>query len=118
MGGPELAAGPLHARVLAALGTRDFRGLQGLLAGSADAEVARAFAALQPLEKAVCFKLLPRLRALALFPALSFQDRFLMIQAFPLEAVQPVLEDAPEEARALFHRLGPEDLSRLLELAV
>lgn len=138
MGGPELvpsaelrvpAAGPdgrttppasrpLAQRLLEALGRRDFAALKALLARTPDAELLACWGGLAAVERAAAFKLLPRERALGLFARMPFDEQFLMIQAFPLESIAPLIEDAAPSARELFHRLTPEDMGAMLALAL
>lgn len=57
------------------------------------------------MEKAVIFKLLTPSRAMKIFSALSFEDRYFMFEAFPLQSIAPVLEGLPVRERRMFHQL-------------
>lgn len=92
---------------------RKFVELEADLAKLSSAEAARAIAALAPLEKLIAFKLLDASRALEVFDALPFEDRYLVLCGFPLQSIAPVLEDLTYAQRRPFVQLPRDFYERM-----
>lgn len=87
------------------LRARDYAALEPELAAAALPALAKAWPALEPMEKLVAFKLLGAARALELYALLPFAERYFLLGGFPLQSIAPVLEG-----------LGPLERRRFVQL--
>lgn len=90
------------------LAGKDYPALERLLAGQKPKETAALWPRLSQLERLVVFKLLDASRALEVFDLLPFEDQYLLLCGFPLQAIAPVLEGLPFAQRRPFVQL-PRD---------
>ncbi|MBI3549952.1 MAG: hypothetical protein HY078_13020 [Elusimicrobia bacterium] len=103
------------ARIRELFASRDYALLKTELAKAAPQELARAWPALAPMEKAACFKLIDAPEdAMAFFKTLPFEERYFLLGAFDLGALAPLLEDAPPKVRSLFRRMPEEAYGEML----
>lgn len=71
-------------------------------------DLAAAWPALAPMEKAVAFKLLDPKPALDFYSRLPFVEKYFLLCAFDPNSIAPVLENLSPAERSLFHRLPEE----------
>lgn len=92
---------PTPASIRAALSRRAFAELKDALAAS-PAGLAGLWPELTPLERAVCWRLLPPGAVAAAATALSAAARWEAYLASSVDCAAPYLEDAPRSARKYF----------------
>jgi len=101
---------PLVKELLAG---KKYAALEARLAETPVKELARLVPALPAMDRLIVFKLLDASRAMEVFGELSFEDKYLVFCAFPLQAVAPALEGlSPAELRP-FVQLPREDYDRM-----
>ncbi len=79
--------------------------LRAWLAGADLAALARSWPRLDSLRKLLLFKLLAAPRAMELYGRLTFREKYFLFCGFPINAIAPVLEDAPPALRRAFVQL-------------
>lgn len=95
---------------------REYSSLRDWLAAADLGDLAEAWAALEPMQKLVSFKLLPAPRALEFYAGLSVDEKYFLLCAFDLGSISPVLEELSPEDSALFVELPPAAYDRMLHL--
>ncbi len=78
-------------------------------------ELRRRWTALDPMEKALCFKLLDEERAMALYESLPLEERYFLLCSFPEGSIAPVARALPPAERGLFSRLSPAAYERMIK---
>ncbi|MFA6092866.1 MAG: hypothetical protein WCU88_05565 [Elusimicrobiota bacterium] len=73
---------------------------------------------LRQMEKLVFFKLLDPDRAMKLYAALPFEEKYFLLLGFRRETVAPTTQSLPSSARKLFVRLPEGCYDRMLQLLV
>ena len=89
--------------------------LEGELSRAGLPALARLWPKFKPMHKLVLFKLLDMPRAMELYRLLPFEEKYLMLCGFPLQAIAPVLEDLPSNARRPFVALPRECFEQMSE---
>src|SRR5438128_159527 len=84
---------------------RDYHGLKRLLKQGNLGPLRAEWKRLEPMEKAVLFKLMEPGVAMNFYRELSFSEKYFLLTAFDPGSIAPVLEDLPPSTSALFHRL-------------
>lgn len=97
---------------------KDYAALEERLAGLSTAKLARAWPPLSAMQRLVCFKLLDAGRALELYEALPFREKYELLCGFPLQAIAPVLEPLSLVERRRFVTLPREFYERMFRLLV
>lgn len=92
---------------------KDYVALEKRLSEGRAKELAAVLRGLEPLDKLVAFKLLDAVRAMEVFQALPFDEKYLLFSGFPLQAIAPVLEELPPAPRRAFVQLPREDYDRM-----
>ena len=87
------------------LAAKEYAGLERLLSEAPAAGAASLWPGLSPMERLVAFKLLDAAKAMEVFEALPFDDRYFVLCGFPLQSIAPVLEDLTPVQRRPFVQL-------------
>lgn len=95
---------------------RDYAGLEERLAAMKTAELAAAWPPLTAMQRLVCFKLLDAARALELYEALPFREKYELLCGFPLQSIAPVLEPLSLAERRRFVALPRDFYERMFRL--
>lgn len=84
------------------LKAKEYRRLKVLLRTARKDDLAQEWSVLPPLDKLIVFKLMDAGVVLDFYDGLPLQDRYFLLSGFSLNAIAPILEDAPPEVRRLF----------------
>ncbi len=87
--------------------------LKRLLGGMALEELAARWGDFSASERLVLFKLLDAARAEEFWALVSFEERYFLLMAQPLEALGPALEKTEPSSRRLFHELPRPTAERM-----
>ena len=95
------------------LGEKDYVALERRLSEVQLAPLAALLPALEPMQKLVVFKLLDAVRAMELFAALPFDEKYFLFCGFPMQSIAPVLEGLTPAQLRSFVQLPREDSERM-----
>lgn len=105
-------------RIMPLLNKKDFRGLKGELQQVPLAQLHETWSDLKPFQKVILFKLLERGRALEMYSALPFEEKYLVLCAKQLQTLAPILEAFPQGERSLFHEIDEEQHDQMVKMAM
>jgi len=97
--------GQSAAKIRACVRTRAYSELRSWLSRADHADLARGWRRLEPLHQLAAFKLMDAASALAFYRRLPYRERYLLFSGFPLQAIAPLIADAPASMRRLFVQL-------------
>lgn len=92
----------------------DYRELKRLLAQEDLKPLRVSWGKLEPMQKAILFKLMEPNVAMGFYVGLSFDDKYFLFSAFDPGAIAPLTEKLEPRLRALFHRLSEECYEEML----
>jgi hypothetical protein len=97
------------------IAARSFCRAVELLGGVEDGDLVEQWGSLKPMEKLVVFNLVGSERAMSIFSALPFNEKYFLLLGQGRGPLAPVLEGLPEEARRLFGRMPEGCYDRMLQ---
>lgn len=98
------------------IGGKDYASLKAQVASMDNGGLLAVWRRLRPLERLLLFKLLPAGRAMNLFEALDFEQKYFLFCGFDRGAIAPSLEGLPKRIKASFTSLPESCYDEMLRL--